>query len=106
MSIEINGQHPPLTPSNSEGTNKAEKRDEQTVTQHPANRSADKGDSVKLTDTVNIMRKMEAKLSTVSEVDEQRVDSIKQSITNGSFEINPDRIAEKLIGFENMFRNR
>ena len=54
-------------------------------------------DSVELSDQGQKLARMEAKLASVDEVDTVKVESIRQAIESGTYEINPQRIAEKLL---------
>jgi negative regulator of flagellin synthesis FlgM len=56
-------------------------------------------DSVVLTNSVQEIKKSFESF-TESSLDMQRVERIKQAIENGTYEINPDRIAQKMIQFE------
>ncbi len=106
MAIEINGQHTPLTTNVNEGAGKTAAQNEQNAkSSDTKGRSAALGDSVNLTDTASMLKKMEASLSTVPVIDEKRVESVKQSILNGSFNIDPGRIAEKMLNYESMLKN-
>lgn len=106
MPIEINGQNSPSTVYINEGGKKPADRDGSGVSLNDANQRGTGDDSVNLTDTASMLKKMEATLSTLPIVDQQRVDSIKQSILNGSFNVNPDRIAEKMLNLETMLPTR
>ncbi len=56
-------------------------------------------DSVVLTNSVQEIKKSFESFPE-SSVDMQRIARIKQAIENGTYEINPDRIAQKMIQFE------
>ncbi|MEN9897460.1 MAG: Anti-sigma-28 factor, FlgM [Pseudomonadota bacterium] len=56
-------------------------------------------DSVVLTNSVQEIKKSFESFPE-SSVDMQRIERIKQAIENGTYEINPDRIAQKMIQFE------
>ncbi|MEN9757585.1 MAG: Anti-sigma-28 factor, FlgM [Pseudomonadota bacterium] len=56
-------------------------------------------DSVVLTNSVQEIKKSFESFSD-SSVHAQRLERIKQAIENGTYEINPDRIASKMIQFE------
>lgn len=58
------------------------------------------GESVHLTDTANQLRELERQIGTLPVVDAQRVESLRQSIADGSYEVDAERVAEKLIAFE------
>ncbi len=57
-------------------------------------------DTVSLTDTAARMRSLENTVATMPVVDSQRVAEIKQAIMDGTYEINPERIAEKMLDME------
>lgn len=103
MAMEMNRQYRPLTTYINEGARKVAVR----RAMPPINtrgRGTTLSDSINLTDTASMLKKMEASLSAVSVVDVKRVESIKQSITNGSFNIDPDRVAEKMLNYESMLK--
>ena len=56
-------------------------------------------DSVVLTNSVQEIKKS-CESFPESSLDMQRIERIKQAIENGTYEINPDRIAKKMIQFE------
>ena len=57
-------------------------------------------DSVVLTATAGQLQALEKKLETVPVVDQQRVDVLRKSIADGSFQMDSTRVAEKLIKLE------
>jgi negative regulator of flagellin synthesis FlgM len=57
-------------------------------------------DKVSMTSEASRLQKIEEQLSTVPAVDNARVAEIKAAIANGSFTIDPQAIAAKLIAFE------
>lgn len=58
------------------------------------------GDTVSLTDTATRLRGLENTLANLPVVDSQRVEDIQRAIAAGKFEINPERIANKMLDFE------
>lgn len=54
-------------------------------------------DTVELTDTATRLSQLAQELSAADGVDLQRVDSIRQSIAEGSYEVDAGRIADALI---------
>ncbi|WP_198264045.1 flagellar biosynthesis anti-sigma factor FlgM [sulfur-oxidizing endosymbiont of Gigantopelta aegis] len=60
-------------------------------------------DSVNLTDSTQRIKSLEAQIAQLPIIDTQKVETIKNSLSNGSFEFNSARIAEKLINFEKDF---
>jgi negative regulator of flagellin synthesis FlgM len=57
-------------------------------------------DTVSLTDTSSRLRRLESRLAALPEVDNDRVAQIRQSIADGTFEINPARIATRMLAME------
>jgi negative regulator of flagellin synthesis FlgM len=63
-------------------------------------------DRVSMTSEATRLQEIEEQLLNVPEVNSAKVAEIKAAIANGTFEINPLRIAEKLIAFESGTRNQ
>lgn len=59
-----------------------------------------RADKVSMTPEATRLQKIEEQLSTVPAVDSAKVAEIKAAIANGSFKIDPQAIAGKLIAFE------
>lgn len=57
-------------------------------------------DTVSLTETANQLSKLESVVADLPVVDTQRVEAMKQALLSKSYQIDPDRVADKLIGFE------
>lgn len=60
-------------------------------------------DSVSLTDTSARLRKLEASLTDLPEVDNERVATIQRAIADGSYQVDANKIADKLLNFESSF---
>ncbi len=58
------------------------------------------GERVELTESAQRLRKLEARLAAQAEIDEKRVAEVKQRIAEGRFDLDPRRIANKLIKIE------
>ncbi len=57
-------------------------------------------DSVNLTGSAMRIKALEEQIARLPIVDTQKIEQIKNSINDGSFEFNPERIAKKMIDFE------
>lgn len=57
-------------------------------------------DEVKLTDTAVRLQKLEAQLSESSEVDQSRVDAVREKLQAGTYSMDPQRIADRLMEIE------
>jgi len=60
-------------------------------------------DSVSLTDTAARLQKVEASLADLPEVDNDRVATIQRAIADGSYQVDANRIADKMLSFEASF---
>jgi len=59
-------------------------------------------DSVNITNTATQLQQLEAKLATVPVVNIEKVNAIRSQIAQGTFTINPDKVAEKFMEIEGM----
>ncbi len=57
-------------------------------------------DTVSLTDMASRLKALEQKLSEQPDVDQSRVDRVRDAISNGQYNINPERVADKMMDFE------
>lgn len=70
---------------------------------HPASVQAEQHnrvDIVKLTDKVSRLQEIESLLAAIPPVNDKLVAEIGQAIADGSFELNPERVASMLIEME------
>jgi negative regulator of flagellin synthesis FlgM len=63
---------------------------------------ASRQDAVSLTDTATRLKSIEARLSELPDVDQARVDHLRQLIANGEFEIDAKLIAQRLAELEQL----
>ncbi|MDH5545550.1 MAG: flagellar biosynthesis anti-sigma factor FlgM [Gammaproteobacteria bacterium] len=64
------------------------------------------GDTVNLTSTASQLRALEQQLSTQPVIDTQRVAAIRNDIQTGQYQINPARVADKMIQLESLINQR
>ncbi len=57
-------------------------------------------DRVSLTGDASRLQELERELGSQPVVDSQRVDAVRSAVENGTFEVNPERIAEKMMSLE------
>jgi negative regulator of flagellin synthesis FlgM len=73
-----------------------------------SNQSSDStvaGDRVTLTNTASRLKDIEQQLSNSSSVDSARVAEMQTAISNGDYNVDADRIADKMLAFED-FMNK
>ena len=57
-------------------------------------------DDVRLTDTATRLKQIEAKLGDIPEVDQARVDEIRQRLESDAYEVDHNKLAQKLLQLE------
>lgn len=57
-------------------------------------------DTVSLTDVATRLAELERVLTNVPVVDTQRVEKVKQAVSEGRYQVDPARVADKLLAFE------
>ena len=67
--------------------------------------SATTGDRVTLTNTAARLQNIEQQLNNASSIDSARVAEVQGAITNGDYNVDADRIADKMLAFED-FMNK
>ena len=65
-----------------------------------AAKQAEKGDSIAITGLPQGLKKAFESSSTGAIVDVERVASVKKALAEGSYQVNAERIAEKMIQYE------
>lgn len=60
-------------------------------------------DSVKLSPEAQALKRLEAQISASPDIDSTRVAAIKRAIAEGNFEINVERIAERMLQQDSFF---
>lgn len=63
------------------------------------------GDRVTLTNAASRLQNIEQELSNASSIDSTRVAKVQSAITNGDYNVDTDRIADKMLAFED-FMNK
>jgi len=58
------------------------------------------GDRVTLTNTASRLKDIEQQLNSSSSVDSARVAEVQSAISNGDYNVDADRIADKMLAFE------
>jgi negative regulator of flagellin synthesis FlgM len=103
MSINVNGTQGPGVPETSPA------RDSTEAQRRPADpaRRADAGtgqasgaDRAEVTEAGRVVSEATRQLEEVPIVDEARVERLREAIESGGFEVDAERIAERLISFE------
>ena len=70
------------------------------VAEKDARGAASTSDTVELTSRAKLLERLEKNLAAVPAIDSARVETIKQAIANGQYEIDSEAIADAMIRFE------
>jgi len=90
---------------NSNQSSSVKSRNEAKIDNQAENSPGDKGDRVTLTDTASRLKDIEQQLNKTSSVDDARVAEVQSAINNGEYNVDADRIADKMLAFED-FMNK
>lgn len=101
MSIEFNN----VPPSNAQVTDIASQartapQPATDKTEKPAGEQAARSDQVSLTPKAQQLRGLDEQIANQPVVDAERVNAVKEALGNGSYEIDSDRIAGKMMDLE------
>jgi negative regulator of flagellin synthesis FlgM len=100
MSMDIKNLTQTQPRTAGEGRSVAENAGVRTGGAAPGKDGGGGGDRVTLTDTARRLSELTSTVSEQPAVDTQRVEQIRQAIQDGSYRVNPERIAERLIEME------
>ena len=62
--------------------------------------TAQTGDHVTLTDSARALQKIEQAVAKTPVVNTEKVAAVKQAVGSGSYQIDPSRVADKLLKFQ------
>jgi len=102
MAIEINGLPPSKGPGSADDA-KLKQTVEKPVEQQESGKSST-SDTVSLSDNAVQLGKLENTLVSTPVVDTKRVEQVKQAIQDGSYEVDPKKVADKLMQFEGILK--
>jgi len=99
MPIDISGPNAPHTQGRNDGTQVKPVQQEPGQQQKESGRSST-ADTVRITDAANKLNQLEITLDKTPVVDSQRVEALRSAIEEGRYQVEPGRVAEKLIALE------
>jgi len=100
MAIDINNVPPSSTQVSELGTQRGGNPTHTEKAPEKSSAPTQAADQVGLTQAAQQLRHLEKQIADQPVVDTQKVNAVKEALANGSFEINPARIAEKMMGLE------
>ena len=75
--------------------------------QSPAPRNNDESTSVRaevsLSDAAQQLNRLESQINTAADVDSDRVEALQRAIADGSYSVNAERIAERMLDQDDLF---
>ena len=105
MSIDINGLSTPKVQAPTDDSQLKQSAEQQPAKTETGQSST--ADTISLSDNAVQLGKLDNAAVAISApvVDTQRVEQIKQAIQNGSYEVNAEKIADKLSQFESILKS-
>ena len=105
MAIDIPGIGSGRTQATSDRTVQSLRDSGQAKSGDKAASSTD-GDRVSLTATAALLKQLEDQLAGQPVVDNARVEGVRSALAEGSYHIDADRVAEKLVEFERVLNDQ
>ncbi|PCJ40826.1 MAG: flagellar biosynthesis anti-sigma factor FlgM [SAR86 cluster bacterium] len=107
MSTEIQTGKMPVTINNQKSTQTHGARVDTATPNTSAPNTEQKSvkDTVSMTDQVGLLQRIEKQIASIPAVNSAKVAEIKQAIADGSYKVDPNAIAEKLIEMESGIPN-
>lgn len=103
MAIEINNITSTKAQRSTDDTKLNQSSDQPVAQQETGKSSAT--DTVSLSDNAVQLGKVEHSVATTPVIDTQRVEQLKQAIANGSYEVDAEKVADKLMQFESILKS-
>jgi len=100
MVIDINSISPPA-PGRSQNNETGKAVPASQTSGNDANTQAPAQDSVELSSTAQELNQIQQDLKNLPEIDETRVEAIRQQISEGSYTVDPAEIAAKIVDDQN-----
>ena len=101
MSIEINNLNTPRPDnSRSQGANSKSATGAPSAAESTSASETNSGTSVSISSAAQALTKIEGELKAMPEVNQARVDAIRAKVENGSYEISPENVAQKMLDME------
>jgi negative regulator of flagellin synthesis FlgM len=98
MAVNFTGLSTPNMPKGKVGADGPSPPSDKQV-QDPPNAAGHPG-TVKLSSEAQALNQIEEQISQLPDIDEERVEALSKAIDEGRFTINPESIADKLLGLE------
>lgn len=100
MSIDINGISSPKVHGPTDDTQLKQPVEQQPV--RPETGKSSTADTVSLSDNAVQLGKLDNSVVAAPVVDTQRVEQVKQAISNGTYEVDAEKVADKLMQFDSI----
>ena len=82
------------------------KKDSSDSSQSSSSTSSPSRDKLSLTDTAGRLKALEHQLAQQPEINKTRVDEVQNKLSNGDYEVNPERVADKMMAFESAIQDK
>lgn len=100
MVDKINGYGRTELPASSSRSGGVKRADQGESTRSAGNEESTRTDAVALTDTAVRLKRIEASLAEQPDVDQARVDAVRERIESGDYQVDGNEIARRLLQME------
>ena len=100
MGIEINGSSGRPAQESAEASKSQATTGQRASQSNAGAKNAPTGDQLQLSNQAAQLKALEAEIADLPVVDTQRVQDVQRTLATGSFEIQPARVADKMLSFE------
>lgn len=100
MSIEVKGLDSSKAGRTETGLTQAVNRTSADTRDRATEPTAPIGDTLRLTDAAQTLSRLEAQVKSAPDVDSRRVEQLRAAIESGSYKVDADAIAAKLLQFD------
>lgn len=100
MVDKINGYGRTELPASSSRTGGVKRTEQGESTRSTGSEESTRKDAVALTDTAVRLKRIEASLAELPEVDQAKVDALRERVDSGDYEVDSNEVARRLVQME------
>ncbi|MEX0603201.1 MAG: flagellar biosynthesis anti-sigma factor FlgM [Marinobacter sp.] len=102
MTVDFNGIGPGQVNTQKTSTSKSEaSQTKPQLSPEGAKAQAPRGENVSLSDQAKNLKQLEQRLDSYPEMDDQRIEEIKAALADGSYKIDAEKLAQKMLDMDN-----
>ncbi|WP_166263667.1 flagellar biosynthesis anti-sigma factor FlgM [Marinobacter caseinilyticus] len=100
MAVDLNGIGRGQVNTQKTSTEKSPAQSTQQAAPEPSKAQATRGDSVSLSSQAKNLKQLEQGLDSFPEMDDERIEAIKAALADGSYKIDAEKLAQKMLDMD------